>query len=409
MQALLSFLICLVIVVVATVRFKAPPFVSLFGASLLFGLLAGMGAENVVDISLGGAGRLFSILGVVVFSGVLISRCLAEGRLIDTLVNDIRRVARDPVATGAVGGYILSVPLMCCITNFIVSSPIVTRLAEGARSQRTVGYAIAVASVVSYVLVYPSPAVVIMLENLSVTDPWGIDMITIPLSLALLSVIYIWFRRRGVEPASEPSPGGPRSKAWGSIMAPFVLIGIGTVIPGLEPLADLSVALFLSMLVAFAMIGQAERQRAVMAGTRSAGVIIFDLCGAGAFGAVIAASGFPAEISDLLQSGNMLPVVLVPFILTALVQAAQGSRLVSVTVASTIEASVPELAAINPWGLVLLIGGGAMTLSIVSDPYFWVISRYLNDDVGGVLRGYTLPLTVVGLITALIGALLAFF
>lgn len=78
--------------------------------------------------------------------------------------------------------------------------------------------------------------------------------------------------------------------------------------------------------------------------------------------------------------------------MTALVQAAQGSRVVTAAVTSTIPATIRAALAINPLTLVPMVSSGAIMFSYASDPFFWVIKRVTGDEFSGVVRNYTLPL-----------------
>ncbi|MGB4279123.1 MAG: GntP family permease, partial [Methanoculleus sp.] len=139
------------------------------------------------------------------------------------------------------------------------------------------------------------------------------------------------------------------------------------------------------------------RERALARGTKNAGIIIFDLAGAGAFGGVIAASAFSADVTALVT--GYLPITLLPFVIAALVQAAQGSRVVTASVTATILATIPAVLVINPFALVLMVSAGAFMFSYASDPFFWLLKQTTGDDFAAVVRNYTIPLSMAGLVT----------
>jgi hypothetical protein len=81
----------------------------------------------------------------------------------------------------------------------------------------------------------------------------------------------------------------------------------------------------LAGLITALVLAPAEvRKSAFSSGAKHAGVIIFDLCGAGALGAVIGAGNLGIQAFGLLTM--ILPALAVPFLLAALIQTAQGSR-----------------------------------------------------------------------------------
>ncbi len=126
---------------------------------------------------------------------------------------------------------------------------------------------------------------------------------------------------------------------------------------------------------------------------------MLDLCGAGAFGYVVAQSSLGKEIYGL---GQALPILVLPFLVSAVLQLAQGSRVVTVIVASQVLGNYP----LDGMILALLIGSGAFMFSFLSDPYFWLIRESTGSSMKDMLKGYTLPLSILGL--AAFGATVAY-
>ena len=133
-----------------------------------------------------------------------------------------------------------------------------------------------------------------------------------------------------------------------------------------------------------------KMQELIHAASRRSGVILLDLCGAGAFGYVVAQSGLGQEI---YLHGQFLPVLLLPFLVSAALQLAQGSRVVTAAVSAQILAGYP-LPAVT---LALLIASGAFMFSYVTDPYFWLIKSSTGASMKQTALGYTLPLSLLGL------------
>ena len=409
MSAILSFLICITMILILTVRFRMPPFVSLVAAAFLFGALEGMGSDILVSTITGGAASIFRVLGIIVFSGVVIARVLRESGNIDRIVYDLQKKIKAPSRTGGVAGYILSIPLMFGITTFVLVSPIISRFKTSDTVVKYPLLASAVGATLSYVLIYPSPVVVTIVEGLAdqISDPWRIDYLTIPLSLSFLVASLVILRhilkRKGIVEALEhiPEPDADRARAWLPVIMPFILIGIGLTVPPLTFLSNINIALFGSLIVALLTVDQEVRSKALHGGTKNAGLIIFDLCGAGAFGAVIAVSTFPHEAFDLLI--DFQPAILLPFVLAMFIQAAQGSRVVTATVTTSIIATTTLPSTLDPVALVLMICGGAFMFSTVTDPFFWLITRVTNEDVKTVSWRYTVPLLCAGIVTMFAG------
>ncbi len=403
MDTLIPFAVALVVITVASLRYHLPPFLTLVGTSVLFGLLAGMPAETLMPAITGGAGRIFSILGIVIFCGIGIAQVLRESGRIADIVADIRGLVRRPLGTAGAAGYLLSVPLMCGITSFVILAPIVTHLQPDRQASKILLYSAGVAGMISYVLLYPAPVVYSTITTLDLFSgrPWEIDLVALPVSLLLLAGLLLVLRARKppVELPAEPAPptGGRNLRAWLPFLVIALMLAIGSLVPPLHALANINLALLAGLFAALATVTADVREKALARGTKNAGIIIFDLAGAGAFGGVIAASTFPADVTALVL--GFLPVTLLPFVVAALVQAAQGSRVVTAAVTATILATIPAVATIDPLALVLMISAGAFMFSYVSDPFFWLLKRTTGDDFSGVVRNYTLPLSAAGLVT----------
>ncbi|WP_292366427.1 MULTISPECIES: hypothetical protein [unclassified Methanoculleus] len=186
-------------------------------------------------------------------------------------------------------------------------------------------------------------------------------------------------------------------RAWLPFLVIVGVLAVGSFVPQFHALANINLALLAGLFAALATVPADVRERALARGTKNAGIIIFDLAGAGAFGGVIAASTFSADVTALVL--GFLPVTLLPFVIAALVQAAQGSRVVTAAVTAAILATIPAVAAIDPLALVLMVSAGAFMFSYVSDPFFWLLKRTTGDDFSAVVRNYTLPLSAAGLVT----------
>jgi len=87
---------------------------------------------------------------------------------------------------------------------------------------------------------------------------------------------------------------------------------------------------------------------------------------------------------------------------SAVLQLAQGSRVVTAIVASQILSNYP----LDGMILALLISSGAFMFSYFSDPYFWLIKESTGASMKDMVKGYTLPLSILGL--AALGATVAY-
>ena len=153
-------------------------------------------------------------------------------------------------------------------------------------------------------------------------------------------------------------------------------------------LTDPGMALLLGALLG--LVWQRDKmQELIHAASRRSGVILLDLCGAGAFGYVVSRSDLFGEI--LRQ--QLLPVLLLPFLLSAALELAQGSRVVTSALAAEVLAGYPLPAET----LALLIAAGAFMLSYVTDPFFWLVKSATGASLKETALAYTLPLSLMGI------------
>jgi GntP family gluconate:H+ symporter len=153
--------------------------------------------------------------------------------------------------------------------------------------------------------------------------------------------------------------------------------------------------MLIGAVTALALAPQTSRLQGLSQGAKHAGIIIFDICGAGALGFVIVKSGFAQ--AALGQLTLFIPIILVPFLFAALIETAQGSRVVTAVVTAEVLAGSAVVGAIHPIPLILLISAGSCIVSYVTDPYFWLVQRTTGDDIRTVVRNYTLPVALVGI------------
>jgi len=403
MDPFLAFLIAAIFVSLIIPRLG--PFLSLVVSAIIFGLLVGMGGELQEYVSTG-LSRVFSSLAIVVFSGALLAEFLRSTRSLDRIVADLSRLSHRSLAISGMAGYLISLPVMCSITAYMILQPLVSALsAKSSGSRRRAFFMTAACSVISFNLIYPSPVMIILSEGLGAA-PRDLLMRSIPISLALFLLAIALMRSifpekeeyqedQGDEEEQEcreqaKPPRMSRLSAWAPLLLPVALILLGSILPDeARVLSDPAVAL-----LAGAMLGLVlEREKMlelIHVATRRSGVILLDLCGAGAFGYVVAQSGLPEEIFRL---GHFLPTLILPFLLSSVLQLAQGSRVVTATVSAQILAGYPLPATT----LVLLIASGAFMLSAITDPFFWLLKDSTGSDLRQTILGYTLPLSLLGL------------
>lgn len=403
MDPVIALVITIAAIAIVAARHAVPPFLTLTGGALLFALFTGMG-EAAVTAFTGGAGALFALLGIPVYCGSVIAKFLKRDGGAERIVEDIGQVARRPVSAAAIAGYLLSVPMMCCITPFIVLSPVLAGIRRKLHCSTALYYAAACGSVLSFVFLYPLPVTYAITNSLQHPgfSAGSYLQAALPLSLfALIIVTYLTGRHHacttGLEETEKTAPGS-RRQAWIPVLLPVVCLAAGYLIPPFSILANINIALFAGLCSAILLAPAPSRIPALESGTRHAGIIILDLCGAGGLGAVIATEG--GITSTLPALSTILPALLVPFVIAALFQAAQGSRVVTAVITASLLAGTEISTTVPAVPLVLMTAAGCMMFCFFTDPFFWLIHRTTGESVREVCMHYTMPLICAGILTA---------
>ncbi len=410
MDPLIALIVTIGAIAVLTARHAIPPFLTLTGGALLFAILTGMG-EGAIATFTSGAGALFALLGIPIYCGSVIAKFLARDGGAERIVTDIGRVARRPVSAAAIAGYLLSIPMMCCITPFLVLTPVLAGIRRKMQCTTSLYYAAACGSVISFVFLYPLPVTYAITNGLQRGDFYPVSYLqaALPLSLAgLIIVAYLSGRHHACTTGNqenEESAPARRRQAWIPVMLPVACLALGHLFTPFSILANINIALLAGLAAAVLLSPALSRVPALESGTKHAGIIILDLCGAGGLGAVVAAEGGIA--AALPSLAIIFPALLVPFVIAALFQAAQGSRVVSAVITASLLAGTEIAAAIPILPLVLMTAAGCMMFSFVTDPFFWLIRRTTEERVWDVSMRYTLPLLCAGILTA--GITLVFF
>jgi GntP family gluconate:H+ symporter len=204
MDPLIAFAITLALITIVSLWYRISPFFTLIGGAILFGLLAGMTPDATMLGIIAGVGRIFSAFGIIILCGAVIARLLQEQHQIEEIVADIRRYVKNPQVIAGLSGYLLAVPITCCITAYVMLNPILDSLEKDRTKRNVLLYLAAAGSIISYALIYPTPVVIPLFDAFSGgMNPLLFDAVSIPLSLAVLAGILLFFRW------ARPDPAGP--------------------------------------------------------------------------------------------------------------------------------------------------------------------------------------------------------
>ncbi|OUD03617.1 SLC13 family permease [Streptomyces swartbergensis] len=118
----------------------------------------------------------------------------------------------------------------------------------------------------------------------------------------------------------------------------------------------------------------------------------------GVFGKVLVASGVGDAIADVLERTG-LPVLLLAFLTSLALRAAQGSATVALITTAGILTPLLHRADLSTGQLSLValaMGAGALALSHINDAGYWMFTKLAGLDVAAGLRTWTVLTTVMG-------------
>ena len=198
MYSFLIFLLTIALISVIAIKYRTPPFLILFVGALFFGIASGMPLNDLVIQAIAGMGRIFALLGLVILAGAVIAKLMQEQHQIEQVVSDLKSITEKPFALSGFAGYILAIPLMCCITAFVILQPILSGLGNSDEHRKGLLYTAALGSLISFALIYPTPVIIALFAALpnAANSPAVFDLYMVPVSLLLLAAAVLLMQHR---------------------------------------------------------------------------------------------------------------------------------------------------------------------------------------------------------------------
>lgn len=418
---IITFVIAVVVMIVAISKFKIHPFLAIMGIALLLGLVAGIPLRNLPGIIGAGFSGTFTNIGIVIILGALIGTLLERTggalKLADMVVKLVGK--KQPELAMLIMGWIVSIPVFCD-SGFVILNPIRKALRGRTKaSGAAMTVALSAGLYASHVFIPPTPGPIAAAGSLGVGDNLLLvigmgALVSIPsLIIAYFFAKYIGKKVHSAEDEADHEsnkksyedlvkefgrlPNG--FMALAPIIVPILLMAFGSVasmakMTGLfaDILAFLGapiIALTAGLIFGIILLGTAGKMKDFTALTGETlnvvGPILFVTAAGGVLGKVITEAGFVQFIQE--NAAVLAPVgILFPFMISAILKTAQGSSTVALTTTAGIMGAynasgtmmqalgltTPMAAALT----VMAIGAGAMTVSHANDSYFWVVTNF---------------------------------
>ena len=430
---IITFVISIVIMILAISKFKVHPFLAIMGIALLLAIVVGIplvdiaatdttpARQGIPAIIGAGFSGTFSSIGIVIILGALVGTLLertgAAIKLADMVVHLVGK--KRPELAIMIMGWIVSIPVFCD-SGFVILDPI--RKALRRRTQTSsvaMTVALSAGLYASHVLIPPTPGPIAaagsagLADNLILVMGMGV-LISIPaLIAAYFYALYIGKKIKTPEDQEDSNlvsqtyeqlvaeygklPSG--FAALSPILMPIVLMALSSVVVAMKvtgdfvpvlrflgnPVIALTVGLLFGIYLLF-VSGKIGEFNALTNDTlKIVGPILFVTAAGGVLGRVIASAGF-VEYIKANASAIATIGIFFPFIISAILKTAQGSSTVAIVTTAGMLGSYasadslmvalglnnPVLAALA----VMAIGAGAMTVSHANDSYFWVVTNF---------------------------------
>ena len=430
---IITFVIAVVIMILAISKYKVHPFLAIMGVALLLAIVVGIPLVDIAATettparqgiaSMIGAGfsGTFASIGIVIILGALVGTLLertgAAIKLADMVVNLVGK--KNPELAIMIMGWIVSIPVFCD-SGFVILDPI--RKALRRRTQASsvaMTVALSAGLYASHVLIPPTPGPIAAAGSLGLADNLLLvigmgALISIPALIA--AYLYAKYIGKRIQTPEDDEDSTLVSKTYeqlvmeygklpnsfnalAPIVMPILLMALSSVVVALKmsgnfitvlrflgnPVIALTVGLLFGIVLLFASGKIGEFNEMTNDTLKIVGPILFVTAAGGVLGRVIASAGFVdyirANASSLATIG-----IFFPFIISAILKTAQGSSTVAITTTAGILGSfaasdslmtvlglnTPMLAALA----VMAIGAGSMTVSHANDSYFWVVTNF---------------------------------
>ena len=432
------FLIGIALLMLLIIKFKVNPFLALIFISMVIGFGAKLSPGDISSNIASGFGNTMTSIGIVIALGIILGQLLYETGGTEEIASLVLKkvgMKNSPLAL-AITGVIVAIPVYFDAA-FVILVTIAKQLSKktGIPLARFVT-ALAVGLIVGHCVIIPTPGPMAVAGNVgaSVASFVAYGLIFGFIAALVGGVFFSKLTAKtffpshfvdadesvevGVEGNSEERASGVL--AIGLILLPIVLILVGTIVstavgdsnPTLTAvckfLGDKNVALFIGVVVAiFALKKYFKRplDDILSEAASQAGMVLLITGAGGSFGAIINATGIGDYIVTIMSNFNV-PLIILGFVLSQILRAAQGSATVALVTTSAIVAhSIASMGA-SPVLVGLAICFGSVGLSLPNDSGFWVINRFADFSFQDTLKGWTLPGFIAGL-TGLVLVLIA--
>ncbi len=442
MAPLLAFAIVFAVLLIALIKFKVTPSVGLFAAAIIFGIMVGMPASDILSKLPAGFGNMMTSIGLLIVFGSIFGDILGESGATEEMAKGMVRLfgkKNDLLALNLVG-FILSIPIYFGCA-YIMTSPLVNALQKISKKSMK-GYVIAIFTglMLTHSCVAPTPGPLAVAGQVGANVGWFIIwglVVCLPASLLVgwlyANLVVSKEAKREARAAMKqivedddllaPDPTKPSAlTAFLLVIFPIVLIVFasvlalfvseGPVFTVINFIGNSNIALFIAMLVTGFVLRKYIPNKTVMnfideAANRTGNILLIVGAG-GCFAAMLGATTMSNDLVEIMSATNM-PLILLGFLLAFFIRAAVGSATAAMLTSAAIAGSVCVAAGMSPViaGMSVCLGANAATFP--TDVTFWFPSQYNGLNTKDCIMTTTVPCILSGLIGLAVLAVLNAF
>ena len=419
---LITFVIAIVVMILAISKLKLHPFLAIMGVALLLAIIVGIPLADIPGTIGAGFSGTFSSIGIVIILGAMIGFFLEKTggaiRLADAVVKIVGK--KHPEIAIMLMGWIVSIPVFCD-SGFVILNPIRKAMVKKTMcSSVAMTVALSGGLYISHGFIPPTPGPIAAAGTLGI----GNNLLLVIgmgalVSIPCLVVAYFFAKYIGkrVKSPSEDNPDDnevvksyeelvreygklPSTLAsFAPIVLPIILMALSSIssILGWQgglasvcaflgaPIIALAVGLLCSIATLVTAGKMGEFRDLTDETLKTVGPILFITAAGGVLGKIISTAGFVDYMSENAAFLSSVGIFF-PFLIAAILKSAQGSSTVAITTTAGIMGAISEsgsmmaaLGLTSPVAAaltVMAIGAGAMTVSHANDSYFWVVTNF---------------------------------
>ena len=434
---LIGFVVALAFVLISIIKFKMHPVLSLLLGGIIMGIIGGMKVGDIASKMASGFGNTLGGIGIVILWGVVLGNLLHKSGCTESIASMMLKATGEKRAPLAISltGYLVSIPVFFDAAFVILINLVKDLSRKGKISFVTLVTSLAIGLITTHAMVIPTPgplAVVGALGgNLGAFFVYGaiVALVGVLVSGVLYAKAIGKIPKNSAPYAEEEVAGekiatekrnAPGGLGVFLIFLPIILILIGTIgktfvnpeslfYQILSFVGDKNIALMAGAIVAFLTLKSyiTDTFDAVITESCSQSGIILMITGAGgAFGAIINGTGIGDKLVEnmtgLTSTSATITLILVAWVISQVLRAAQGSTTVALVTTSAILAPlVAGLGTVSPILVGLAICAGGIGISLPNDSGFWVVNRFAKFSIKQTFQTWTIGGTIAG-VTALI-------